>query len=204
IWACYYQHKDVIHKLLQKEEIDVNALNKDKKSALYYAFWKDDPSIITALIRHKNINLEQINFDDKETLLMKSVKLKDVNLVIEVLGLPITDINAQDANKETAIMKVLERYEIYNEAVFNELLTHPGIDLNLKDKGGETVLMKAVKRCNLHTVEALLETPGIDTAIRNKDNQTAKSIAKTKDDKNILELFEKYELQQTIKKYREG
>ncbi|MDD5457222.1 MAG: ankyrin repeat domain-containing protein, partial [Candidatus Margulisbacteria bacterium] len=42
IWACYYQHKDVIHKLLQKEEIDVNALNKDKKSALYYAFWKDD------------------------------------------------------------------------------------------------------------------------------------------------------------------
>lgn len=88
-------------------------------------------------------------------------------IVHELLADPNIDVNAQDADGETALMMACGRG--YSRSVLDELLRHPDTDANLRSNDGRTAIMiAAVDNCDGALKELLLHAK-LD--INAKDNE---------------------------------
>ena len=109
----------------------------------------------------------------EETLLMRAIKLKNVELLGAVLRLPHLDVNRQNHYGVTALMLACLTGRV---AVVEALVRLPGILPNLIEQGGRTALMLAAEKSTDEAVIAALQTlPGIDPNIRDRQGNTALS-----------------------------
>ena len=144
---------------------DVNAVNRDEKTALIFAASKGSVEAVKALIR-AGADVNAVNKDEKTALMFATSKgyVEAVKALIEAGA----DVNAVDKYGNTALMFATIKGSI--EAV--KALIEAGADVNAVNKDGTTALMFATSRGYVEAVKALIEA-GADVNAVNKYGNTA-------------------------------
>ena len=125
----------IVDRLLECENIDINAKNKNGVTALMFAA-KSQPGsgrteIVDRLLKCENIDINAKN-KNGVTALMLSIANSGM----------------------TAVMNSIEYPKL--EKAVTQLLIAAGADINIRDRNGNTVLMYALKKLKLEIVQDLL------------------------------------------------
>ena len=101
--------------------------------------------------------------------------VRHTNVVRLLLEHPDIDVNAQDSDGDTALLRAAL---MGNADAAELLLEHPDIDPNARDAAfGATALMWACLHGRVEVVKLLLEHPDIDVNIKNHAGATALTIS---------------------------
>jgi ankyrin repeat protein len=136
---------------------------------------------VGTIATHTAVNCED---EQEETPLIRAIKAKDKELVVRLLTAHGADINQQNNDGYTPLMKAI----FLNQKEIAELLLDHGADINQQNKRGQTALIEAVLWGNKEIIELLLSR-GADIDHTNKDGQTALIKAARWGNKEIIELL---------------
>ena len=111
------------------------------------------------------------------------------------------DVNLQDSDGDTALMKAVEEVETEDDKhakIIRLLLAHPIIDVNKQNKDGKTALHTACARKTQVAVQLLLSDGRCDVNVRNIEDDTplmlaARSLNGTEDLATFTHLLLKYD-----------
>jgi len=174
-----------IVKYLIKEGANVNLIDKEYYSPLYYAVDKNHIEIVKALLE----NGASITIEKESTFI--PIERAAVNSCIEIIDLLISygvDVNSpSNYYNRTPLMLASERGEI--EVV--EYLLGKGADTNLKSYDGRTAIMYASDEGNIEIVKCLLDNGAI---IDEKDDECKSAF-------DIAYENENFELQKLLNEY---
>lgn len=130
-YAIKHQHIDVITKLLENPNIDVNYPSNytPLMESLYY-----NSDIIRILLEHPDID---VNIQDcnGETVLSKAIEHGYLEGVELLLNCTDTNVNLQDNNGDSPLHKIP-----FDMKIVKLLLDHPDIDVNIKNFDGDIPL----------------------------------------------------------------
>ena len=182
-------YDDMVKKLVERPEIDVNIQRKDDgETALIAACFTDQDKAVAELLKHPDIDISLKNKKGQDALFIalsvsnpKIAKmLKDYKRGVdrregarvnnEVNTESVSDINARDENGNTPLMLACQEKNIKE---VEELLQHPDIDVNAQSQQGNTALIYACRTGKTEIVENLINRPDIDVNIQDKQGNTA-------------------------------
>ncbi|MBP0029761.1 ankyrin repeat domain-containing protein [Roseofilum sp. Guam] len=180
--ACEKGHLDIVQRLLA-EGADINVQAKGV-SALNIAVWEKHEEIALFLI-HQGADF-LVQSQEGDTLLMRAARMGSLALVQLLLSKGM-DVNARNGDS-TALIHALTYYNSEEENLeVIEALLAAGADPNLGYKGG-TALTRAIYRGSVDAIRALLAA-GVDIEQRDREGQTALSLAKFLGRSDILNLL---------------
>ncbi|XP_046566153.1 uncharacterized protein LOC124274831 [Haliotis rubra] len=133
---------------------DVNALNSDGDTGLHCSFLSNEPhshDVIQALL-DKEADVK-IKNKKGETLLHRAARKQCMECV--KLLLPLSDVNAQNSDGDTALHCSFLSNEPHSHDVIQALLDKEA-DVKIKNKKGETLLHCAARKQCMECVELLL------------------------------------------------
>jgi ankyrin repeat protein len=161
---------------------DVNAKNKDGKTALMFAAMRLAGSDDAELLLEKGADANAKARDGSTALMMAAGRgRRDIVKLLLANG---ADVNAKNEDGDTALTFAA----LYWTRDVAELLLAEGADVNAKDKNGYTALMSAVRERNRDVAELLL-AKGADVNAKNKDGVTALMVAAGKGKRDVAELL---------------
>ena len=158
-----------VEELLKKPNIDINAQNRNRESALIAACKYPDSRgkttrIAEKLLEYPDINVNLTDNEKKSALIYTSIRCNPdaVDMLVKHHDI---NVNQQDKDGRTALIWAAEKG--YAD-VIEKLLQHPDIDVNLKDNDGNCALKLALDEKRFNCIKKILEHPDVDLSIRNK------------------------------------
>ena len=150
---------------------DVNATNKNNRTALMIACFKRYVDSITILLKAgSDTNIED---KDGDTCLMHAVAGDFSKEVLQAMIDHGADVNATNKDIKTALMWACEMRHV--DAI--HVLLKAESDTNIVDKNGATCLMYAVVLdCSIEVLQAMIDH-GADVNATNEDNRPALMLA---------------------------
>ena len=130
-------------------------------NALSWAIARDRFSVVTSIINRSDWEPNPRIMGTEPVIMLAAIKYWKLGneRVNKILSNPDLDINAQDADGETALISASRGGRL---DLVNKLLAKPGIDVNLyMFRSGETALAAASRFGHLSIVNALLKVPGV-------------------------------------------
>jgi ankyrin repeat protein len=149
--------------------INNNRENRNQ-TPLYRAAENDNAELISLLLKHADINVNQVSGPDNMTPLCIAAQQGHQNVVAILLANPQVDINKPNAHGATPLLLSVERENI---EVVKLLLKEATLNINHADALDYTALHYAALSCSEEIPEALLSHPEIDV------NKAANIIRKT-------------------------
>jgi len=192
--ACEHIDKlpiDIFKLLIENKGGDVNILDEDNDSPLYYAlryFNRDDGDGITVLtyLLHQTdvkVNIRGYNGCSLLHLACENINKLPIDVfkhLIEILG---SDVNAQNDDNQTPIHCILRFFNPNrggNISILTYLLSHDNININTKGENGNTLLHYACQQVNKLPLEAFKSLIGdkcVDFNMHNDSYNTPLHIA---------------------------
>jgi len=157
----------------------------DRRDAVFSAVIAGSPEIVDLLMT-KDFDVNTRGFAGG-TLLMLAAD-GDTALVKYLIGRG-ADVNLQDDEGKTALMKATGSYRTSNLANIRYLIAH-GANVNAVNNQGETALIIATKKGNSEMVKVLLEK-GSSVSIKTKEGKTAWTCAIEGSYPAVVSLLEK-------------
>ncbi len=173
-----------VERLLNCEDIDVNATNNQGETALICASKvrrnEDLTACIAELVKKPGIDLTIADNDGKTALmyLSESFNIEGIKLLMKS-GKNIA-INAKDLMGNTALMTVTSFSRLAANDVIELLLNYKGIDLTIINKEGNTALINYMStNSNIKCFEPLIEQSVDCINVKNIYGETALMLAAT-------------------------
>lgn len=154
----YPQHEKIIELLLQIPGININAQSHLGNTAFMMAAENGRPGNINIMklllaVPGQVIDINQKNSKGKTALIMAAGNRAKDSIKL-LLTLPGIDINAQDKNGNTALMKIIKeankepKFWDYNKEII-KLLLEAGANIKLVNKEGKTASELALTELNM-------------------------------------------------------
>jgi ankyrin repeat protein len=184
--ASYHGLVEIVHELLQNNEMDVNLkYTDDGITALYIASHNGHEKVVSELLRNNKVDVNAQN-KNGETALHAASAQDSVDVVCLLLQNYDVDVNAQNTNGETALFQASR--EGYQEVV-KRLLKHNNVNVNLQCNTGATALHVACKGGRVKVVRVLLQNNKVDEYLVDHDGQPAYEVARLCKKNVVLEAF---------------
>ena len=190
ILAVRKEDKDIVELLLEMDKLDVNAIDREYRTAFTWALEKRNMDIIRLLFKDERTDIDRERPGEWAPLLAAASQ-RDKDLLQVLLFTDRFDVNSKIKIRESTLM--LAASEGHQEIV--ELLIAGGkLDLNAINDRGESALMVAASEGHEGIVELLLATGKIDIHTRGEDGKTALSMALSQKHKYVVEMLQSYSL----------
>ncbi len=202
----------VVRTLISASNIDLNASNQRKETALLLAARVGDSSAFRQIL--SSDKLEDVNARDRydRTALMNASLSGALEIVNQLLTFEGTNIGIRNRSNESAkriaerlghsdIVAVLEEAEIVAKEKFFEAsrsgdmealrLYQTGFDINIREENrdGSTALINAARSDHTSMVEELLKFPNIDVNAKSYDGSTALTAASQLGHADVVNLL---------------
>lgn len=176
ILACKVQNFETIKKLLQHENLNVEAMDQNGNNILIWVSKYGNVQIATSILAKVPELVNSRNFSDT-TSLHKAVLYNQLDMVKLLLSKG-ANVNAVDAEKQSGIhmMAGIESDRIQK---LYTLLIDNGANIDATDIKENTILMNAIKRGNMRLVNILIDG-GANVNVLNSDKKTALCILSEK------------------------
>jgi len=126
--------------ILQKPGININKVDAQGRSSLYYAMENNNQEVVRMLLAQENLELE--NLDERErSVLMGAINKQHVECIRIFLSdqrCTASLVNRKDDLASSALMSAIM---ITNSVIVRMILDFPGADPNITDNYGYTPLM---------------------------------------------------------------
>ena len=197
----------VVEKLLEYPDIDVNKKDKRGLTALIVASFFYYPQTVEKILEHPNVD---VTIKDKYgDTACDAARHDDIREMISNyrLGVDRRKNVRNNVNSVTAEVNKPNKYGLtpLHRAVHSndlekvkELLENPDIDMNVQDNYGKTPLMKALLYGNNDIAKEILEHSEVDTGIKDKRSKTASELADTYGKMLISRHERKFGKRQTV------
>ena len=163
--AVKYERLDILQHLMKKPFININEVDKDNKTALYYAFYRDNPKILDYLLKNgADINTEGVT---GQKILTEAIKQNNLDFVKYLTETKHVDINNVNEHNHTPIYTAVHK----NNIEIVKYLATKGVDVNKQYKNGNTLTHKAIEQNNFEMVKCLADN-GAKLNIPNNDGIT--------------------------------
>jgi ankyrin repeat protein len=159
-----------------------NIPDRDNEAVLHRAALSGNKDLIK-ILSDAGANLEYQSGYQKQTPLFYSANVDTIKELIKAGA----HVNARDEHGRTPLYYIADQYA---QPVVHELL-RAGADINNKDNWDTTPLHRATQREKPNLIKALLEN-GADVTIRDYRGNLAYNYAQASNNREILDLFEKY------------
>ena len=182
-------YAEMVKKLVERPEIDVNIQRKDDgETALIAACFAAKEQAVNELLKHPDIDVNLQNKDGL-TALIYACRYGSPKIVEALLKMPDINVNLKDKSGNTALI-----WAVTNKRpeIVKQLINHPDIDVNARDKDGNTALNRASYSNRINEVKELLKHPDIDISIEDCYSGTALYYAKDKKHSEIEKMIEDY------------
>jgi ankyrin repeat protein len=159
---------------------DVNTRDDAGNLPLILAARNGLTTIVTKLLSVPGILVNECDQVDKKghTALMEAAFYNHSATIMALLSAQNIDVNKEDSNGQTALMKAADRpISPTSDVSVTALLSYQGILVNQQNVHGDTALMQAILAGNTPGVIALLTAPGLSISLVNSKSETAISIA---------------------------
>jgi ankyrin repeat protein len=187
--ACYNINSlpiDIFKVLVEKIDLDVNAMDENQDTPLHFAFELFNPEhggdskVLIYLLNQEsvNVNLTGCNGDialHTACININKLPIEVFKVLVETHG---ADINAQDDDHNTPFICALIHFDPDdggNITTLTYLLSHMNVNVSIMDKFGCTLLHWACKRINylpLDVFQYLIEKHGCDVNTPNNFGNT--------------------------------
>ena len=198
----------VVEKLLEYPDIDVNKRDKQGLTALMGASFFYYPQTVEKILERPDVDVTiKDSYGDTAYDVANHQDIRDMISGYR-LGVDKRKNVKNNVNSVTAEVNKPNRdgYTPLHRAVFQkdlekvkELLENPDIDMNVQDNYGQTPLMKAFLYGTHNIIKEILEHPEVDTGIRDKRSMTASELADTYGKMLISRHERKFGKRQTVK-----
>jgi ankyrin repeat protein len=166
---------------LLEEDVDVNARNEKRATALHISSDNGDVDLVKVLFQY-GAEVNARNNDGSTPLHLASAKGN--HAVVELLMEHEADVNAVDNKNSTALHRALAHQNL----VTSELLIENGADVKALDDKILTLLHLALSNGNANLVKQLIQR-GVDVNRRDKNNLTPLHLASAKGDSTAIKLL---------------
>jgi ankyrin repeat protein len=178
---------------MMDNKVNINTQDKNGLTQLHIAVDNDFIKVVVLLLKAgANPNIEDSYGNSPFLYAARNSNIEMMNLLIDTGKL---ELNFLDNNKPSPLY--FASYYGHNNIV-DRLITgdHSGdkMDINHQDKNGYTQLHLAVKNGHLKVIATLLKA-GADPNITNVNKLSPFDLAKQANNKEILDLFDKLQLQ---------
>lgn len=177
--ACMKENARLV-KLLLENGVDVNQLNDDQTTALYWSIRQGGLLNCTNLISH-GADVNRAN-DDGCTPLMQA-SMYGVHSVLLCLIQNQANLNAKDKNGKTAMMYAAER----NNCVAIDEICKAGGNIEIRDNSGMTALCYAAKSYYGATNELVFH--GAELDVKTKDGYTPYLLAASNGNLEVVKFL---------------
>ncbi len=184
--------KDLIYEILENLFFnDINAVDKDGASLLYFALKYPEASLVRFLLdKGAEVNLVSENEQYKQKDLLSVVLRKsrffqgsrddDLDKIIEMFLDSGIKVDAMYHDGETILHYYVRKFNNPKSSVIKKMFSR-GVDPSIKNERGETVLHVACRLLRTEAIETLLQL-NIDVNIRdNNGNLAVETIAEQTD-----------------------
>lgn len=148
--------------VVSREELDINATNKYKETALINALYKPfdekKANIVKKILARKDVNVNICDQNGNVPLIMAYLN-DDKDILSMILEKENVDVNIRDQNGNSLLVMA---YQNNDKETFSTLMSREDIDLNVGGKDNKTLLMLAIERGDAKLVYTILGRPGID------------------------------------------
>jgi ankyrin repeat protein len=187
-----------VKKFLEDPSTDVNQKDDRGMTALHYAVENNDKPIVNALLAYRGgdnnkLDIEALDNYDRSPLFLAYLSYdadRNINHIIGILLDNGANINAQDKNGKTILMKLLSRTNPNMTMIKSAM---EGANINLKDKKGKTAIDYAKNQLARATGSQRNDMKNlVDSMERNAKNQLAR-LTKLQQDamKNLVNSMER-------------
>ena len=153
--ACNNGHSEVVRRMLQMKQIEVDSVNDIWETPLYIAV-KENNFYITELLLKAGAEVGKTD-DNGEGLLHIAARQRKTHIV-EALVKHGGDCNSRNKYGETPLICAIKSREAEKGSIaIVEILLEAGADVNVTDMWGKSALYYAVTGKNEGIVELLLE-----------------------------------------------
>ena len=181
ITATLRGRDEIVHQLLKRPDIDVNATDLDGESALTLAAARGKERIVQLLLERPEVHvnhyfkfLRDSSFKKHDyTALIAAAFRGHDNMVKLLLGRHDVDVNAEDSSGNTALATAIL---CGHDFIVRMLLERDDIEVNSIDVQGRTPLILATLFERVLLVKTLLKKMGIKTDVQDIYGETALSV----------------------------
>ena len=174
--------KEVIEEIIN-HGADVNATNKNNRTALMIACHKGNIDVMNLLL-NAGANFD-ISDDDAQTCLHYAATGDSSHEVLEIIIGHGVDVNSTNNSNQTALMRASHKG---NKHVINVLI-NAGANPHISDDEGDTLLhYAAYGDCSKEVLQAIIDH-GADVNATNKNNKTALMIACEKCNEDAINVL---------------
>jgi ankyrin repeat protein len=191
--ASFYGHEDIVHLLLERGHVEVNARAADGSTALFKACGKGHTGVADLLLsRGADHSLRLTTFG--ETALFVACRSGHLGSV-DVLLRYGADVTIPDAQGMTCLMAA----SMHNHVdLARHLVSQGDINIDRRDADGRTALMHAV-RMKRHEIVSLLLEAGLNPGLSDLYRMTAQDYS---DDPVITGMLAEHERLWTLRRAR--
>lgn len=153
--CCYNGHGEVVMRMLQKPNIEIDATNDEGETPLCIAV-KENNLYITELLLNAGADANKKD-DDGQSLLHMAAKQRKLHMA-DALIRKGADVNCQNKYGETPLICAVRVQDGTKGSIdITKRLLENGADVNRTNMWGKTALFYAVTAENNRIVEVLLE-----------------------------------------------
>lgn len=165
-----HDHKELVNLLLNREEINVNAIDDNGFSPIFFA---NSPNVLTALLKRR-ASVSIISKTHHITPLMTMLSSADL---IKILINSGQDLNVNELaiheGQNNAVTALMLATTISDHEILALVLTIDKVNVNIKDMQGQTALHHAVHSGDVEHVRLLLARSEIEVDARDVNRMTA-------------------------------
>jgi ankyrin repeat protein len=152
------KHPRMMHALLTRGGIDVNAINSDGMTALHRAIKAENSKVISMLMEQPDINVN-ICTARKGAPLQYALTRTTEDIAVKLIAFPNTDINSSSTGWPAPINCAIRKNLVNATRAFCARM-----DLKVTEDMGECPLVLAADRGNVELMNILLTHPSFETA----------------------------------------
>lgn len=174
----FLNDEEMTRVLLSHPKININFIDKYSRSVIYKAVSYRRPGTIRLLLTRPDLHLESGGYF--------LVKYAIIDNAIDCLDILLkdarVDVNRKSEDNILSFAKKLETLRF--------LLGFDRIDPNKRNQDGSTVLIRALENDNFEYSIEILYKPGVNVFLKDKNGNTALTIATKKNRQDVVELIE--------------
>lgn len=170
----------------------VNLTDGNGNMALHYCVSHSNFAVVKLLLDTGLCETDNVNKAGYTPVMLAALTAAESPDDLEVAEqlLKLGDVNARSRQAgQTALMLAVS----HGRVAMAKLLLSCGADVNVQDREGSTALMCASEHGHIHITRLLLETGLCDTSFKDKNGQTALTVAEGAAQQEIVDILKAYE-----------